>query len=358
MRQSRLDFVLLALYASLMFVVIIAVAAPSRRTKPDQEPSVLVYLTKLKKGSLPRIITAYGMVGASPAAHQTMMAPLSAVVDTVYVKRGEKVAADAPLVRLGPSPATAAAYKQAMTALRTANEETQRTRTLLGQHLATRQQLAAAEKSTADAQALLAALQAEGAGSPQILRAPFAAVVTTISTSPGAIVAQGAALVDLVRLNELVLHAGVIPSQATEIHLGEAANVVPLGERRGAAGQVVLRGSAVDPLTGLVAVDVTLPPDSFFAGEMAAAHIVVGEAVGYVVPHKAILVDDKGATYVVQAVDGRARQVKVDVLVSDGTRDVIEGPLDPAAPLALAGNYQLKNGMRLRPASATAADGT
>ncbi len=355
MRRRRFDSMVLGFCASLLFV---AGPDPSGHSEADREPSVLVHLIKLEKGSLPRIITAYGTVGASPAAHQTVMAPLSAVVDTVYVKQGEQVAADAPLLRLGPSPATAAAYSQAMTALRTANDNVQRTRTLVEQHLATQQQLAAAEKSAADAQALLTALQAEGAGSPQVLRAPFAAVVTSISTSPGAIVGQGAALIDLVRLNELVLHAGVVPSQAIEIHLGETASIVPLGEKSGASGQVVLRGSAVNPQTGLVAVDVALPPDGFFAGEMAVARIVVGEAAGYVIPHAAILVDSKGTPYVVQAVDGRARQVKVDVLVSDGTRDVIEGPLDPDAPLVLAGSYQLRNGMKLRPASPTAGDGT
>nr|WP_298252158.1 efflux RND transporter periplasmic adaptor subunit [Bradyrhizobium sp.] len=339
------------------FVLFVAVPNPSGRAKTDHEPSVLAHLIKLKKGSLPRIISAYGVVGASPAAHQTVMAPLSAVVDTVYVKRDEKVASDTPLVRLGPSPTMAAAYSQAMTAVRTANEIAQRTRTLLDQHLATHQELASAEKSAADAQASLTAMQAEGAGSPQTLRAPFAAVVTAISTSPGAIVAQGAALIDLVRLNELVLHAGVVPNQAAEIHIGEAVNVMPLGEKRGAAGQVVLRGSAVNPQTGLVAVDVALPPEGFFAGEMAVAQIVVGEAAGYIVPHAAVLVDDKGAPYVVQAVDGRARQVKVDVLVSDGTNDIIEGPLDPIAPLVLDGNYQLRNGMKLRPANPNA-DGT
>ena len=354
MRKLGLDSVVLVFCAGVLFV-----AAPNPRgyAETGQEPSVLVDLVALKKGSLPRIISAYGVVGANPAAHQTVMAPLSAVVETVYVKRDEKVAADTPLVSLGPSPATAAAYSQAQTALRTANELVQRTRTLLDQHLATRQELAAAEKSAADAQASLGAMQAEGAGNKQILRSPFAAVVTAISTSPGAIVTQGAALIDLIRLDELVLHAGVVPNQAIEIHVGESADVVPLGAKRGASGHVVLRGSAVNPQTGLVAVDVALPPEGFFAGEMAVAHIVVGEAAGYIVPHATVLVDDKGAPYVVQAVDGRARQVKVDVLVSDGTNDVIEGALDPSAPLVLAGNYQLRDGMKLRSANPNAADG-
>jgi hypothetical protein len=54
----------------------------------------------------------------------------------------------------------------------------------------------------------------------------------------------------------------------------------------------------------------------------------------------------------VQAVDGRARQVPVQIVLSDGARDVIAASLDPAAPLVLAGNYQLTNGMAIRDANA------
>jgi membrane fusion protein (multidrug efflux system) len=325
-------------------------AAP--QTQPETGPSVAVELTALHKGSLPRIVTAYGMVGTGPAAQQTIQAPFAAVVDAIYVKPGEQVAADAPLLRLGPSPTTAASYTQAVTALQAANEEVQRTRTLLGQHLATRQQVATAEKAAADAQATLAALKSEGAGGPQTLRAPFPAIVTAVSTSLGAIVAQGAALLDLARPSELVLHAGVVPSQAVAIKTGGAASIVPLGEKREAAGQVVLRGSVVDPKTGLVAVDVSLPASGFFSGEMAQVNIVVGKAEGYVVPHQAILVNDQGAPYVVQAVGGLAHQVPVQIVLSDGAKDVIAGPLDPAAPLVLDGNYQLTDGMRIREANA------
>jgi membrane fusion protein, multidrug efflux system len=117
-----------------------------------------------------------------------------------------------------------------------------------------------------------------------------------------------------------------------------------------------LRGSVVDPQTGLVAVDIALPADRFFAGEMAQANVVVGKAEGYIVPHQAVLVNNKGAPYVVQAVNGRAQEVPVRIVLSNGAEDVITGSLDPAAPLVLAGNYQLKNGMQVQPAKPTGTD--
>ena len=330
----------------------IGMSSPARAgASQDRGPSVLVQLTTLKRGSLPRIVTAFGRVEASPSSRQTIQAPVSAVVEEIYVKPGEAVAQNAPLIRLGPSPATAASYTQADSALRAAREAVRRTRSLLAQHLATAQQLADTEKAAADAQASLKALRAEGAASPQILRAPVGTIVTTVSTSPGSIVAEGAALLDLAKPNELVLHAGLVPEQADSIHTGDTAKITPLGIAKTVTGHVLLRGSMIDAQTGLVPVDITLPPGSLLPGEMAEAAVEAEKVEGYVVPHEAVLVDDLGAPYLVQAADGIARKVAVHVLLASGQEDVIEGSLDPAAPLVLAGNYQLDDGMRVRTAA-------
>lgn len=316
----------------------------------DQAPSVLVELTALKKGSLPRIETAFGKVEANPAAQQTIQAPLAAVVEEVFVKPGEEVAEGAPLIRLGPSPATAASYSQALSALRTSREAERRTRSLLNQHLATAQQLADAEKAAADAQASLEALKAVGAASPQTLHAPVRSIVTSVSTGLGAIVAQGAALLDLAKPNGLVLRAGLVPARANAVQTGDTVQITPLGIAQPLSGRVLLRGSMIDPQTGLVPVDITLPPGGLMPGQTAEAVIVTAQVEGYVVPHEAVLIDGGGAPYVVQAAGGVARKVAVHVLVAQGGEDVVEGQLDPAASLVLAGNYQLEDGMHVRTA--------
>ncbi|MBO0736261.1 MAG: efflux RND transporter periplasmic adaptor subunit [Alphaproteobacteria bacterium] len=304
-------------------------------------------LTKLQQGSLPKTITANGSVQADPSARHTVMAPLSAVIGEIYVRTGQEVAGGAPLVRLGPTPQGAAAYTQAQSALQAATQLVERTRTMLGQRLATAQQLADAVKSQADARATLSELNVEGAGGPQILRAPFPAIVAAVSTSPGAVVAQGAALLDLNRPDALMLELGVVPEQAGAIRVGDAVNTAAFGKQP-VPGKVVLCGRLVDPRTGLVPVDVTLPPGQFLAGEAVQADIVTGEAHGYVVPHEAILVNDSGDPYIVQAVEMVAKKVPVRVLATRGAQDVIDGPIDTASPLVLAGNHQLDNGMRVR----------
>lgn len=311
-------------------------------------PSALVAVTPLVKGSLPRIVIAYGRVEPRAAARRTVMAPLAATVEDIYVQQGADVAKGAPLVRLNPSPATAAAYAEAQSAVAVARALVSRTEKLVGQRLATRQQLADAEKSESDARARLAALQAQGAAGPMLLSAPFRAIVTAIAASPGAIVAEGGALLDLARPDGLVLSVGVVAATAATIAPGDMAQLTPLGEHADATGRVILRGAVVDPATGLVPVEIALAPGRFLLGEMAEARITTGKIMGYVVPHAAILVDDRGASYVMQAVGTVAKKVAVRVLAAAGDKDVISGPLDAAAPLVIAGNHQLDDGMSVR----------
>ena len=337
--------------ALFLIAATVLLSVPSQGAKAPQhgqKPSVLVHLTAAKMGSLPRVISVFGKVEASAPMQQRVMAPVSAVVDAVFIRPGEKVSAGARLIRLGPSPGTAAAYKKARSALQAAQGLVQRTESLLAQHLATRQQLADAKKSAADAQATLAALVAEGGGSAQVLSAPFDANVPGVMTSPGAIVSEGAALVDLARPNGLVLRAGAVPEQAAEIRKGNSVRIRLLGNPISRPGTVLLRGSIVDPRTGLVPIDIALPTGSFLPGQMGEAEIITGAVKGYVVPHEAILVNDSGAPYLVQVVNMAAREVPVRILLNAGDKDVVSGPLDPKASVVVAGNYQLRNGMKVR----------
>ena len=349
--------------ASIAIVVIVALilVAALRPAHADgtvsAKPSVLVTLTHLQEGSLPHVVVGYGTVGPGSTGRKMIMAPVSAVVGAVYVRLGEQVPKDAPLVRLDPSPTTAASYARARSALTVARRLVASTRKLVVLHLATDQQLADARKTESDARAALAALDAVGAGGKRDIRAPFPAIVTTLAASPGAIVTAGAPLLDLAAPHNLVLTVGVVPAQAGEINADDAARITLVGGTQSATGRVLLRGSVAEAGTGLVPVEISLPPGSFLPGEMAEAAITTRELRGYVVPHEAILVDDSGAPYVVQAIDEVAHKVPVRILDAHGDRDLIAGKLDAHAPLVLAGNYQLDEGMRIRLADPARAAG-
>jgi RND family efflux transporter MFP subunit len=273
-------------------------------------------------------------------------------VGQIYVRQGQIVEPGAPLVRLVPGPKTTASYAQAKSALNVASQLVERTRKLLGGHLATDQQLADALKTESDARSELAAMEAQGAAGPHILAAPFRAIVTGITGSAGSIVSEGSALLDLAKPDGLVLQVGVVPEQAAAIEAGEKVKIMPLGGEP-VSGEVLMRGSIVDATNGMVSVDIRLPAGKFLLGQMASAAITTGETQGYIVPHEAILVDDKGKTYVMQAVDLVAKKVSVRVLDSNGEKDVIDGKLNDAAPVVLAGNHQLDDGTKVHMEDAT-----
>jgi RND family efflux transporter MFP subunit len=314
-------------------------------------------LARLQEGSLPHVVVGYGTVEPSAAGHKTVMAPVAAIVAEIDVRLGEEVPAGAPLIRLAPSPATAASYTQAKSALSVAERLVAGTRKLVAGHLATAQQLADAEKAESDARSQLQALDAVGAGGSHVIRAPFRAIVTTLSTTPGAIVAEGAALLDLAAPQSLVLNVGVVPAQAAEIHPNDKVAVQLVGGSQAVPAKVLVCGAVAEADTGLVPVEVALPPNGFIPGEMAQAAITTGEMRGYVVPHAAVLVNDSGEPYVVQAVNGVAHKVTVRVLVAHGDQDVISGELDARAPLVLNGNHQLDDGMKVRLTNTPAASG-
>ncbi|MGH8227169.1 MAG: efflux RND transporter periplasmic adaptor subunit [Steroidobacteraceae bacterium] len=336
------------LLASALTIAVARAPAPAAAQAKRSGPSVLIHTTSVKEGSLPRIVRAYGTVQANSSARESIMAPVASTVATVYVRVGEEIAKGAPLLRLVPTPQTASSYAQAVSASRVARDLVERTKELFGEHLATRQQLSSAKKVESDARASLDALKAQGAAGPSTLRAPFRGIVTVISTTAHAITAEGTALLELVRPNALILNVGIVPSEALTVEHGDPASVTAIGGTQVFPAKVMMRGSVVNASTGLVPVQLSVPVGALLPGQWAQAAITVGKVHGYVVPHEAILVDNQGETYVVQAQGGVAKIVYVHILASLGTRDTVAGSLDVKAPLVLAGSYQLQNGMRVR----------
>jgi membrane fusion protein (multidrug efflux system) len=331
-------------------IVLLIVFASVRIGKAanSEQPSVQVQVTKLQKGGLPKTVTVFGKIQATEGMRQDVTAPSTAVVEGIFTKPGERVDAGTALIRLGPTPGTSAAYKKAKSALNNARDLLQRTQTMLAQHLATRQQVADAQKAVSDAEASLSALTAEGASTPKTLSASSRGVVTGVSATLGEIVSPGSRLLSIAHTSGLVLQAGAVPELAEQIKAGDTANVSALGGGDAGSGTVLLSGAIIDPSTGLVPIEISVPPATFLAGQSAQAHIVTGTVDGYVVPHEAVLVDDHGSPYVVQAKNMIAHDVPIKILLSAGAKDVITGALDPQAALVLAGNYQAKDGMQVR----------
>lgn len=314
----------------------------------DQEPSVLVTLARVQPGSQPRTISTYGTVQADPSTSWVAAAPASASVTRLFVRLGETVEPKAALVELTANPQARAAFAAAQSALEAASVRLRRTHELYAQFLATNQDLADAKKAQSDARAALAALQALGSGGSKTLTAPFRAVVTQIDTSTGSLVAEGTSLLELAPPDSLILRVGAVPSDAIAIAPGNAVSIHPVGTDLRLSARVSARGGMVSPIDGLVPIDIALPNNSLLPGQTAEATITTTVVRGFVVPHRSVLIDDAGRPYIVQVVNRLARLVPVRILDENSTRDVVDGKVDPDAPVVLTGAHQLQNGMRVR----------
>ena len=332
-----------------ILLLLLGAAAPA-------PPSVLVSTETPRQGSLPRMIAAYGTIQASPGAGSETLSLLRAgLVSQVEIRPGETVRQGQELLVLTAEPAALATYKQATTALTLAHSTQRHTAQLLTQHLATRDQLATAEKAVADARTSLAALDRAGGGSPrETLAAPFDGIVSALLAAPGARVAAQTPLLTLARSSGLVASVGVEPEARRQIALDQPAEVEPLFAGSSSHGRVISVSAMLDPTSRLVPVLVSPGPDAATAGLLSGAPvkamIQVGQMTGWLAPRDAVLTDAKGA-YVFQVAGGHAARVDVQVVGETGDTTVIAGPLVPGRELVTAGNYQLTDGAAVREAA-------
>jgi len=330
-------FSALALASCLVF------AAAAAQADDSDNSSALVKLADMKQGDLPTYVTAFGQVEPAATAREGITAPFGARVQTVAVQTGQEVTKGTPLVTVVPGPDTKAAYKLA-------KDTYDRTLQLAKAHLATANDLAKAESD-------LSVLQEEGASGPLTIKAPYDAIVLKVDAAQGAIVSHGDALLEIAKPDGLVVKVGVDPAQALSVKAGQPVTLTPFSSTGEAVqGKVTVRSAVINADTGLVPTEITFPAGKLLVGEMIRASIKNGEQSGFVVPHAAILVDDDGTVFVVQAANMEAKKVAVQVLASDGKQDVISGDdLDPKLQVVFEGNKQLDDGTKLRVANANGA---
>ena len=104
-------------------------------------------------------MTAYGAAAPALDGGMTLSLQQDGRVLAIAVTPGEAVHAGERLLDFGASAAAVSTYQQAVSALTAARQQRGHTAQLLAQQLATRDQLAQADKAVADAQATLDALR-------------------------------------------------------------------------------------------------------------------------------------------------------------------------------------------------------
>ncbi len=335
--------------AALLLAIAITAAPAARAQAPV---SARVSIQTLRQGQLVRRVQALGSVRTAAGQSLQISFARAVLVRRVLVHAGQAVRRGQVLLEVASTPAGQAAFTQARNTLRFAQAELDRISDLARRQLATQSQVGAARKAVADARAALAAARAQGLGtSLQRVRAPFDGLVESVTTSPGAQLGAATTALSLAPSAGLQAVIGVDALDAGQLRPGTS---VPLRSvfdpaRRTLATIVAVAGR-VDPSTGHVELTLALPAAARWAipGLAVQAELPLRSWHGWVVPRQAVLQDASGQAYVFQDDRGHARRVNVSIEGDQGENTAISGPLAPALPLVVLGNYEVHDGMALR----------
>jgi RND family efflux transporter MFP subunit len=311
--------------------------------------SAAVTTQAVHQGSLPDIVSAYGTAAPAIDAASTLSIQAEGAVTQFDVTAGTAVHRGQHLLTFTLSPAAAAAYQQAHTALNVARAQREHTAQLLSHQLATRDQLAQAEKAASDARSALDALRKQqGDGNTIELLAPVDGIISSIAATRGDTLQPGAPLLSLARGGGVLVSVGIELDPQHAPVPGDKVNLIPLGAGASVAGVVKRVAGMLDVHTHLQNADIT-PDGPVIAGMGYRADITVGQWRGWVVPRDA-LVEDGTAWQVFQVANGKAVKVPVTIVGESDTVSVVSGSLDGQRPLVVVGNTQLDDGMAVRTA--------
>ncbi len=314
--------------------------------------TALVALAPVESGLIDETVTAFGTIAGSPAASRTIAAPRGVIVERVLVSPGQPVTAGGPLMVVANTPASELAARQAGDAVKFAQLDLDRVQRLYDAHLAASDQLDAARKVLADAQAAAAAQSRAGADAGrQTIVAPAAGLIGAVPVSAGEHVAADAPLLTVVAKDGLVAQLNVEPDQAARIAPGQAVRLTSAFDpTQSASSHVTVVGRLVDPASHLATVTAPATGGAWAMGGAVRAEIVVSRHMGLRAPRAALVYDEAGVhLFVVR--DGKAHQVAVTPGAETGDDIEVAGNLHAGDRVVVVGAYQLQDGWPVRTAT-------
>lgn len=314
-------------------------------------PSVLVQVATLQQRTLDETLTVYGKVEPDPERLHALTTLSAGEVRRLYVGLGQRVAAGEALLELSTAPQAHLAYRQALGKLASARTQLAQSEDLFKEQLATRADLANARQALHNAQAELAALQAQGAGSSvRVLRAAEAAVVTQLDVAPGALVQPGQPLLLLGAQDHVWVRLGLEPEDAARVTAGMPVQLNPVFGGGAIAARIAQVHAVINPATHLLDAVVRIEGQTasvLIPGSWMRGVIRLRAQRMLAVPRSAVLGGAHG-DYVFVIDHEHARRVTVHTGIEQDGWIGVQGALQVGQRVVTAGNYELHDGMAVR----------
>lgn len=327
--------------------------ADSDETVPaaKSSPSVLIQTSPVQQVRMTETLTTYGTVEFSPEYVQAMDVMTEVMVNQVFVAAGQRVRRGDALLSLRATANAQLELERARIDVTFSERNAVRLRDLLSRQLATNAEVQAAEQSLARDQAILAGIQKRLGGKiDRVLSADMEGVVDVVNVRQGDIAAPGTPLLRIAKGDRLRVRLGVEAEDIRKIRTGQSVQVMPVYVKgMPVTGQITQVYQLIDPKTHLSEVVVPLPtaPD-MLSGTMVRGDIILQARNALAVPRAAVLYERGGKAYVFVNDKGQAWRRGVDIGHDDGRYVEILGGLANNERVVILGNYELKNGMRVR----------
>lgn len=309
-----------------------------------------VQTASIQEQDVDETLHVYGKVSFDDAWLQNISLAYSGQIIRLPVLAGEPVNKGQLLAEIAADPAAAAAYQQALSAVRFSQSEVRRISSLMRDQLATKSQLAAAEKSLADSQSQLQQLKQQGLGkSIREIRATFDAVVATVPTQAGQRVIAGTTLLQLGHPDRLKILLGVEAEDVRWIAPGNAIDIYPAMNsniRVRASVDKILH--AINPQTRLADMLVRLSgvqTQNFLPGMTVSADVSARMFPNaLIIPRQALMYGENNAAYVMTVVDGKAKRVSVQVVLEKEKEVLVKGDVKAGYQVVTVGVAELTDG--------------
>ncbi len=330
-----------------------ALAATAVEQAGEAEPVAQVQVVPIKRGTIASHLTIYGTVVAAKGKGKVFSLPFESLIRKVLAVPGQEVEAGAALIELVPSAPASLQLALARAEQSSAQDELALLRQQMKLNMATRQQVLQAEKGLKVAQLNLKSLELQGAGRPQLIRAPVAGVVTQVMIQAGQLVPAGGPLLETISPDDLEVRLGLERENVRHLRIGQPVQLWPIndGSEHVVSGRVRLITRQVDPQTRLVNVYVVpnQADQRLWLNEYVKGQLTLASGEGLWVPPAAVLPRQDGSHEIFTVKDGRAVRCLVQLGLENPTQIQIEGAnLAEGQPVIVVGNSQVGDGMAVK----------
>lgn len=326
------------------FILSEVVAADTATKKPASmttDPPIVVNVTKVTSGDIPKVIEALG--GLTAVNKVTISAETSGRVQDINFKNGQQVGKGMPIVQLDNQQAQAD-YQSAVTAYHLALQKYQRSKSLVNEAIS-KQDLAVLKADVATRQAAVQSKLAD-LNEKQVV-APFSGTLGAFQVQVGDYVNAGDALVTLINASRLRANYNVAESYLPELKMGQLVSVTTSAyPKKTFYGTVTFVSPSVSQDSRMVAIEAQIDNGKNLLSPGMFVHVQqqVGQIKNAIlIPSAAISADIKGYyVYVVQGNKAVQTYIKTGLHIN-GNVQILQG-LSVGETIVVAGQQKLQDG--------------